>query len=333
MEKEKSKSKLRIIFLGTPEFAVESLKILIENNYNVVAVITAPDQPAGRGLKLTHSAVKEFALQHQIRIMQPVKLTDSIFLDEVKQLNADLQIVVAFRMLPEVLWKMPPLGTFNLHASLLPQYRGAAPINRAIMNGETVTGVTTFFLKHQIDTGNILFSEKVLIGDDETAGQLHDRLKTTGAQLVLKTVNAIEAGTCKETPQDQLTMSETELKNAPKIYKNDCIINWQNSIDTIYNQVRGLSPYPAAFFTIRYPDGRTENIKIYKASKIIDLSRTFTGDIFSNDKSYITIQCNGGYLSIEELQLPGKKRMKSEEFLRGHAIDDCTVVHQIKTLS
>ncbi|MEO8147992.1 MAG: methionyl-tRNA formyltransferase [Bacteroidia bacterium] len=325
MNQEINKS-LRIIFLGTPEFAVESLKILVENNYEVVGVITSPDQPAGRGLKIKESPVKQFALQHHLKVLQPVKLSDPLFLEEVKQLQADLQIVVAFRMMPESLWSMPHLGTFNLHASLLPQYRGAAPINRAIMNGEQETGVTTFFLKHEIDTGNILFAERVQISENETAGELHDKLKTTGAQLVLKTMKAIESGSYNETVQQQIINNDDPLKTAPKIFKEDCEIDWSKGAIEIYNHIRGLSPYPTAFFKIKYPDEKEETIKIFKADKIIDLTRMFTGEVFSDDKTYFNIPCNGGYLTIEELQIPGKKRMKVDEFLRGHKVDDCTLV-------
>jgi methionyl-tRNA formyltransferase len=221
---------------------------------------------------------------------------------------------------------MPRLGTFNLHASLLPQYRGAAPINRAIMNGEHETGVTTFFLKHEIDTGNILFSEKVPISETETAGELHDNLKIVGAELVLKTVKAIEDGSYVEVPQQQIITEDEPLKTAPKIFKEDCKIDWNISAIEIYNHIRGLSPYPAAFFTIKYPDGKEETIKVFKADKIIDMTRVFTGEVFSDDKTYFNIPCNSGYIAIEELQIPGKKRMHVEEFLRGHKVDHCTVV-------
>ena len=324
MNQDKNTS-LRIIFLGTPEFAVESLKALVENNYNIVGVITSADQPAGRGLKLKESAVKQFAVQHNLKVLQPLKLNDPLFLEEVKNLNADLQIVVAFRMMPVALWSMPQLGTFNLHASLLPQYRGAAPINRAIMNGETETGVTTFFLKHEIDTGNILFSDKVSIDESETAGQLHDKLKAIGAGLVLKTVAAIENGSYTEIPQQESSSNNEPLKTAPKIYKEDCKIDWAKSAIEIYNQIRGLSPYPAAFFTIKFPNEKEEIIKVYKADKVIDMTSVFTGEILSDDKKFFTIPCNGGYIKMEELQIAGKKKMNVEEFLRGHKVDKCTI--------
>lgn len=318
--------KLRIIFYGTPAFAVESLRILIDNNYHIAAVVTAPDKPSGRGLQVKQPAIKEFALQHDLKVFQPLHLNDEYFLNRVKQLDAHLQVVVAFRIMPEALWSMPPLGTFNLHASLLPQYRGAAPINRAIMNGETETGVTTFFLKHEVDTGNIIMREQVKIGAAETAGELHDRLKILGAKLVLKTICAIEKGTLSEIPQSKLLAPEEELKTAPKIFKKDCEINWKKSTIEIYNHIRGLSPHPAAYFKMRNPSGREEIVKVFRADKIIDLSRVFTNEILSDDKTYFNIQCNGGYITIEELQITGKKKMGIKEFLRGHKVDDCQVV-------
>lgn len=326
MDKNENK-KLRIIFLGTPEFAVESLKILVENNYNMVGVITSADQPAGRGLKLKQSPIKEFALQHQLKVMQPAKLNDPAFLEEVKQLQADLQIVVAFRMMPQALWSMPRFGTVNLHASLLPQYRGAAPINRAIMNGESETGVTTFFLKHEIDTGNILYAEKVTIGANETAGELHDQLKTVGARLILKTVAAIENGSYNEIEQLQIINKEEPLKTAPKIFKDDCKIDWLKSAIEIHNRIRGLSPYPTAFFNFKFQDGKEENVKVFKSQKIIDMTSVFTGKIITDSKTYLNVPCNGGYILIEELQMPGKKRMKVDEFLRGHKMEQCIVVN------
>lgn len=316
---------MKIIFLGTPEFAVASLEVLIENKYDVVAVITVPDQPAGRGLQLKQSAVKEFALQHQLKVLQPLKLSDPDFIAEVKTLNADLQIVVAFRMMPQVLWSMPPLGTFNLHASLLPQYRGAAPINRAVMNGEKETGVTTFFLQHAIDTGNILFTEKVSIGETETAGQLHDKLKKVGAALVLKTVKAIEAKSYKELPQSNFV--DVELKSAPKIFKDDCKLNFSKSVVELYNQIRGLSPYPAAFFTFKTISGKEETIKIFSAEIIVDGKVVFAKELLCDDKTFLKVQCNGGYLNVKELQMAGKKKMMIDEFLRGYKLNGSEVVN------
>lgn len=314
---------MKIVFLGTPEFAVASLKVLIENKYDVVGVITAPDQPAGRGLQLKQSAVKEFAVQHDLKVLQPIKLSDPVFLETVKALQADLQIVVAFRMMPQVLWSMPPLGTFNLHASLLPQYRGAAPINRAVMNGETETGVTTFFLQHAIDTGNILFAEKVVIGESETAGQLHDKLMDVGAGLVLKTVKAIETKSYNEVPQTNLI--NKVLKSAPKIFKDDCKLDFSKSLTELYNQIRGLSPYPAAFFNIKTANGKAESLKIYEAEKISDATILFDETFLSDNKTYLKIACNGGYLSIKDLQMAGKKRMTIEAFLRGYKMNDKSI--------
>lgn len=312
----------KILFSGTPDFAVESLKILVENGYNICGVITAPDKPAGRGMQMQQSAVKKYALSKDLYILQPEKLKDAVFLSEVASLKADLHIVVAFRMMPEQLWSMPRLGTLNLHASLLPQYRGAAPINRAIMNGETTTGVTTFFLKHEIDTGDIILSDKVDIGPTETAGELHDRLMHIGAALVLKTVQQIEKGNLSTTPQKSIT---SELKHAPKIFKNDCIINWSDKTSTVFNQIRGLSPYPGAFTMLEDKNGKTLTLKIYSALFLESKELSETGKIISDNKSFLNITTSDGIISIKELQLEGKKRMSAEEFLRGFSINDYTV--------
>ncbi|HRS08971.1 MAG TPA: methionyl-tRNA formyltransferase [Bacteroidia bacterium] len=312
----------KILFSGTPDFAVESLKILVENGYNICGVITAPDKPAGRGMQMQQSAVKKYALSKDLNILQPEKLKDAAFLSEVASLKADLHIVVAFRMMPEQLWSMPRLGTLNLHASLLPQYRGAAPINRAIMNGETTTGVTTFFLKHEIDTGDIILSDKVDIGPTETAGELHDRLMHIGAALVLKTVQQIEKGNLSTTPQKSIT---SELKHAPKIFKNDCIINWSDKTSTVFNQIRGLSPYPGAFTMLEDKNGKTLTLKIYSALFLESKELSETGKIISDNKSFLNITTSDGIISIKELQLEGKKRMSAEEFLRGFSINDYTV--------
>lgn len=312
----------KILFSGTPDFAVESLKILVENGYNICGVITAPDKPAGRGMQMQQSAVKKYALSKGLYILQPEKLKDAVFLSEVASLKADLHIVVAFRMMPEQLWSMPRLGTLNLHASLLPQYRGAAPINRAIMNGETTTGVTTFFLKHEIDTGDIILSDKVDIGPTETAGELHDRLMHIGAALVLKTVQQIEKGNFSTTPQKSIT---SELKHAPKIFKNDCIINWSDKTSTVFNQIRGLSPYPGAFTMLEDKNGKTLTLKIYSALFLESKELSETGKIISDNKSFLNITTSDGIISIKELQLEGKKRMSAEEFLRGFSINDYTV--------
>jgi|CXWK01.1.fsa_nt_gi methionyl-tRNA formyltransferase len=313
---------LKILFSGTPDFAVESLKILIENGYNICGVITAPDKPAGRGMVMQQSAVKKYAQSKGLLILQPEKLKDTTFLLQVASLNADLHIVVAFRMMPEQLWSMPRLGTLNLHASLLPQYRGAAPINRAIMNGERTTGVTTFFLKHEIDTGDIILAEKVDIGPSETAGELHDRLKHVGAALILKTVQQIEKGNLCTTPQNSIT---TEIKHAPKIFKNDCLINWSDKASHIFNQIRGLSPYPGAFTILKNKNEKELTLKIYVATISESIEFLEAGKIISDNKSFLNIAASDGLISIKELQLEGKKRMTVVDFMRGFSINDYTV--------
>jgi len=301
---------LRIIFMGTPEFAVPSLEILVENKFNVVAVITAPDKPQGRGQKLTASPVKECALKHNIEVLQPTNLKSPEFLNELKSYNANLQIVVAFRMLPEVVWSMPSLGTFNLHASLLPQYRGAAPINWAIINGEKETGATTFFLKHEIDTGSIIFQEKEKIDDDDDAGKLYERLRHKGAALVLKTVKAIESGNYPSVPQ-----TEAEAKHAPKIFKETCEVNWNQPSESIRNFVRGLSPYPAAWTTL---NGKV--FKIFQSAIDSRQSLAKPGEIETDNKTFLRVKTQDGWLSILKFQPEGKKRMSVEEFFRGNKI-------------
>lgn len=315
-------STLNIIFMGTPEFAVHSLDILIKNGFNVVAVVTSPDKPAGRGLEIKYSAVKEFALKNNLNVLQPENLKSEDFLNQLKTINADLQIVVAFRMLPESVWSMPRLGTFNLHASLLPQYRGAAPINRAIMNGEKETGVTTFFLQHQIDTGKIIFREKVTIGENETAGELHDRLMQVGADLVLKTVTSIAAGTQTEVEQAQFMKSGEMLNEAPKIFKQDCKIDWTKSASEIHNLIRGLSPYPAAFTEFISPDGKKYIVKIFSASKELRPPNNAAASISSDSSTFIKVAVKDGIISIHELQLAGKKRMPVSDFLRGFQLNE-----------
>ena len=325
---------MNIIFMGTPDFAVESLRILVENNYNVVAVITAPDKPIGRGQKLGMSAVKEYVLANapHIPILQPEKLKNPDFLTELKSYQADLQIVVAFRMLPEVVWDMPSLGTFNLHGSLLPQYRGAAPINWAIINGETETGVTTFFLKHDIDTGSIIFQEKEPISLTDNVGDVYVRLMHKGAGLVLKTVKAIEAGNYPQEPQDE----SVHLNHAPKIFKETCQIDWNQPVKKIYDFIRGLSPYPVAWTMLNDKTCRIYEAKMLetenptqpspmeRASEVSPLSvspqTTPTGSYTTDGKKYLHFQCADGILSIETLQLEGKKRMGTEEFLRGYRL-------------
>jgi methionyl-tRNA formyltransferase len=304
--------KLRIIFMGTPEFAVPSLKILVEHHYEIVGVITAPDKPSGRGLKLTASPVKEYAQSVGLKVLQPTNLKNPDFLEELRSLGANLQIVVAFRMLPEVVWNMPQLGTFNLHASLLPQYRGAAPINWAIINGEKETGATTFFLQHEIDTGNLILQQREPIYEDDNAETLYERLKIMGSELVLKTVQSIETGTAPSIPQKE----STELKIAPKIFKETCEIDWNKSAREVYNFVRGLSPYPTAWTTL---NGKF--YKIYKSKVVDNASRQNNpGEVKSDGKTFIHVNCQQGILAIEELQAEGKKRMLVEEFLRGNKI-------------
>lgn len=297
--------------MGTPEFAVPSLEILLENKFNIVAVITAPDKPQGRGQKLTPSPVKQLALKYHLPILQPTNLKSESFLEELKSYQANLQVVVAFRMLPEVVWAMPRLGTFNLHASLLPQYRGAAPINWAIINGEKETGVTTFFLQHEIDTGNIIFQEKEIIKKEDTAGSLYERLMTKGAELVLKTVRAIESDTYSTAAQQQ----SAEIKHAPKIFKETCRIAWSQSAEQINNFVRGLCPYPAAWTAIK-----DKNFKIYKTSKADDSDLKPIGEIKTDQKNFLRIKVADGWISIEELQPEGKKRMNIQDFFRGNQI-------------
>ncbi len=307
------KKNLRIVFMGTPDFAVESLKILVENNYNIVGVITAPDKPAGRGQKLQQSAVKQYADQHNLTTLQPTNLKAEEFVNELKSLNANLQIVVAFRMLPEVVWNMPELGTFNLHASLLPQYRGAAPINWAIINGEKETGVTTFFLQHKIDTGDVIEQEKVLIGENETAGELHDKLMSIGSKLVLKTVKAIEENNVVTKPQD----NNQVLKEAFKIFKPDCKIDWNLPIDVIHNKIRGLSPYPTAWTELKHNETNTIlSLKIFKTNKLNDSHQQTIGTI-TTTKNTISVAVSGGFIQLLELQLEGKKRMDAQALLNG----------------
>lgn len=307
----------RIVFFGTPDFAVASLEQLVIAGLRVVAVVTAPDKQAGRGLKERSSPVKEFALLHGIPVLQPVNMKDPLFLDQLKSYSPDLQIVIAFRMIPRQVWTLPSLGTFNLHASLLPQYRGAAPINRAIINGEQETGVTTFFINEQIDTGKILLFERLLIGPDETAGELHDRLMTTGASLVLKTVEKIVSGRIEEIHQESLINDPGLLKQAPKIFKEDCRINWNQKAGAIHDFIRGLSPHPGAFTEFVSADGQVHNLKIFRAVPHPGDSHGLPGDFNTDGKTYLHVAAINGFLALNELQLSGRKIMSSADFLRG----------------
>ncbi|HNQ60949.1 MAG TPA: methionyl-tRNA formyltransferase [Bacteroidia bacterium] len=313
-------SPLRIIFYGTPEFAVSSLSALVENKFNIVAVVTSVDKPSGRGQKLTHSAVKEFALEKNIPVLQPNNMKDDDFIEQIKEINPDLQIVVAFRMMPEKVWRLPGKGTFNLHASLLPQYRGAAPINWAIMNGETETGVTTFFLQHEIDTGDIIFQEKTSIGHDETAGELHDRLKLIGAELVVKTACAISDSAFKL--KSQSGNSDTPLRSAPKLNKENTRLNCKMLFSDAYNFIRGLSPYPAAYAELyNRESGLSITIKIFK-SQAKEYSHNFNpGTIESDNKSYLRIYFLRGYLELEEIQLAGRNKVVVKDFLNGFKLE------------
>ena len=316
---------LRIVFMGTPDFAVASLDKMVNAGCNIVGVITAPDKPGGRGMELQQSAVKKYAVEKGLHILQPEKLKNPNFLEELKILDADVQIVVAFRMLPEVVWNMPPMGTINVHGSLLPQYRGAAPINWAIINGEKETGVTTFKLQHQIDTGNILLQQSFAIGEQETVGEVHDRMKIIGANLLLKTMEELSAGNIRE--QVQILVDNNEngaeegsanghdnlLKHAPKIFTETCLINWGKPMQEVYNLIRGLSPYPAAF---TFLNGK--KMKVYKADKVYKAPAVSIGEFETDEKSFLQFACTDGYISITELQLEGKKKMMVVDFLRGY---------------
>lgn len=307
----------RIIFMGTPEFAVASLEALVDAGYDIVAVVTAPDKPAGRGMKLTESAVKKYAVGKGLKLLQPVKLKDLGFLDELRELKADLQIVVAFRMLPEMVWNMPALGTINLHGSLLPQYRGAAPINWAIINGEKVTGVTTFRLKQEIDTGDILMQESFAIGDNETAGEVHDRMMKIGARLLVASVKGMLDGSLIPLPQEKLVGSQhhpgTIIRHAPKITTETCRINWSQTIEQVHDLVRGLSPFPGAFTTLN-----EKMLKVFRTKKESIFPSHTEGDLTTDGKTFLKYACNNGYIHLLEIQMEGKKKMEITEFLRGY---------------
>ena len=314
------KEDLRIVYMGTPDFAVESLRALVEGGYNVVGVITMPDKPMGRhGSVLQPSAVKQYAVSVGLPVLQPEKLKDEAFLEELRALRADLQIVVAFRMLPEVVWNMPRLGTFNLHASLLPQYRGAAPINWAVINGDTETGITTFFLKHEIDTGEVIQQVRVPIADTDNVEVVHDKLMVLGGKLVLETVDAILNGTI---PQEEMAVVG-ELRPAPKIFKETCRIDWNQPVKKIYDFIRGLSPYPAAWSElITSEEGAAVVVKIFESEKIYESHQLATGTIVTDGKKFMKVAGPDGFVSILSLQLPGKKRLKIDELLRGYHLED-----------
>ena len=306
---------LRIVFMGTPEFAVASLDALVKAGCNIVGVITAPDKPAGRGMQLQQSAVKKYAVEHNLHVLQPEKLKNPDFLTELKSLHADLQIVVAFRMLPEVVWNMPPMGSVNLHGSLLPQYRGAAPINWAVINGEKETGATTFKLKHEIDTGDILMQQSFAIGENDTAGEVHDTMKEIGAVVLVKTVKGLADGALKEQQQTTNNKQQT-LLHAPKIFTDTCKIDFTKTVEEVHNLIRGLSPFPGAFTTL---NGKM--LKIYKSEKELTNTNCEPGIYKSDGKTFLKFACTNGFILVKELQLEGKKKMMVEDFLRGYRFE------------
>lgn len=317
-----TKEAFSIVFMGTPEFAVPSLKAIINAGYPVPAVITAPDKPSGRGKKLTPSAVKIFAEEQGIKVLQPLKLKDPEFLKELNAINPHLQVVVAFRMLPQLVWDLSPFGTINLHASLLPQYRGAAPINHAIMNGESKTGLTTFILDEKIDTGKIVLQKEMGIGNAETAGELHDRMMVAGADLLLETIEQIRLNKVKPLNQAELTAAAGSLKPAPKIFKEHCRIDWNKPGQEIFNMIRGLSPFPAAFAYLEDPAGNQFLIKIYQTEFEPTIVSHIAGSIYTDGKTFLKISVPDGYLFLKELQLAGKKRLPIVDFLRGFHPDE-----------
>lgn len=312
------KEDLRIVYMGTPDFAVESLRRLVEGGYQVVGVVTMPDKPMGRhGSVLQPSPVKQYAVSQGLKVLQPVNLKDEAFVEELRALQADLQIVVAFRMLPEVVWNMPPMGTFNLHASLLPQYRGAAPINWAIINGDQETGITTFFLKHEIDTGEIIQQVRIPIAETDDAEAVHDRLMELGGSLVVETVEAILSGSVKPMPQEELISTGEALRPAPKIFKDTCRIDWTKGVKQVYDFVRGLSPYPAAWTELMGEDGRVQVMKIYQTEKEFTAHDLSIGTLCTDGKRWMKVAVADGYILLRSIQLAGKKRMSVEDFLRG----------------
>ncbi|MEI6019862.1 MAG: methionyl-tRNA formyltransferase [Bacteroidota bacterium] len=313
---------MKIVFFGTPEFAVASLEKLIKHGCEVLAVVTSPDKPAGRGLQMQCSAVKTYCLKQGLTVLQPNNLKDETFVDALKKLNADLHIVVAFRMLPEQIWNMPPLGTYNLHASLLPKYRGAAPINWCIINGEIESGVTTFKLQHQIDTGNILLAEKVVVTENMTAGDLHDLLMQVGADLLLKTVRLIEQSLINHSALNFISQQENEVSHAPKLYKQHCKIDWSKTTQQIHNHIRGLSPFPGATCFLNNGDNKPKQFKILSTKLIHEISNNTNGTLITDNQHYMRVCCSDGLLELTEIQMEGKKRMGIEAFLRGFKLAD-----------
>lgn len=321
------KEDLRIVYMGTPDFAVESLKCLVEGGYNIVGVITMPDKPIGRhGSVLQPSPVKQYALEKGLTVLQPEKLKEETFIEQLRSLKADLQIVVAFRMLPEIVWNMPPLGTFNLHASLLPQYRGAAPINWAVINGDTETGITTFFLKHEIDTGEIIQQVKVPIGEEDDVEAVHDRLMLLGGKLVVDTVDAILEDRIQPIPQEEMKQRE-ELRLAPKIFKETCRIDWIQPVKKVYDFIRGLSPHPAAWTELNYKGGMPVVIKIYQTEKQMEEHSLLCGTVDTDGKNYFRIAVTDGYINVKSLQIAGKKRLRIGDFLRGFKMQEGLMVN------
>jgi len=319
------KEDLRIIFFGTPDFAVESLSRLVDGGYNIAAVVTMPDKPAGRGRQLQQSDVKRYAVEHGLPVLQPVSLKDEAFIEQLRSCAAQLFIVIAFRMLPQAVWQMPPLGTFNLHASLLPRYRGAAPINWAVMHGDTETGVTTFFLKHEIDTGDVIQQRSCPIGRHDNVEDVHDRLMVMGADMVLETVDAIIAGTVKPIPQEQLLTAGQQPTPAPKIFKDTCRIDWNRPAEELYNHIRGLSPYPAAWTILTDGEGReVTSVKVFETGEPVPFApgeQALPGTLKADNKT-LQIACADGWLQVLSLQQSGKKRMDTDAFLRGFVIHE-----------
>jgi len=316
---------LRILFMGTPEFAVAGLDALIRDEQHVIAVVTSMDKPAGRGRKIRTSPIKDYALSQNIPVLQPDKLKSPSFLAELQDLQPDLLVVVAFRMLPEQVWKLPPMGTINLHASLLPQYRGAAPINRVLMNGETETGLTTFFIEKEIDTGKIILQETVPVDPDEDAGSLHDKMMNTGASLLVRTVRAIAGGNPPLIDQTALIRKQEELKTAPKIFTEDCRVDWDQETEVVYNHIRGLAPYPAAWTILKNQAGEEKILKIFAAEKEILPVNEKPGTLLTDDENALEIACRNGIIRLTRIQLEGKKKMDTPEFLRG--LKDVTGLH------